>query len=64
MRGSRGSPGVGGYAGDPGDSSAGRPKLWGLKVSRRQAAEKITETAPEKPEMTAEGGQKHTKGGE
>ena len=57
MRGSRGYPGVGGYPGDPGDLSIGRPKLWQLKVSRRQAAEKIGTEPLKKRETAAEGGQ-------
>ena len=52
-----GSPGVGGYAGDPGDLSIGRAKLWQLKVSRRQAAEKNGTEPLKKRETAAEGGQ-------
>ena len=48
---------MGGYAGDPGDLSIGRAKLWQLKVGRRQAVEKNGTEPLNKRERAAEGGQ-------
>ena len=38
---------MGGYPGDPGDLRTRSVKSWGLKVSRRQAAEKMLGIVPE-----------------
>ena len=56
-----GPPGWGGYPGDPGELSTRSVESWGTKLSRRQAAEKMSEIVEEAKGTNAEGVQKERK---